>query len=84
VWHKKYALSNLEVARILEDFLEGRGSPYAWDDFTQGMTLEDEKLESIRLKCSNLSQEYPPVQPTEYCNEEGRAVIRHYIQELRS
>lgn len=83
-WIKKYNLSHEEVAQILEDFLEKRGNPMAWDGFTLGMSFEDPFLEELRMRCVRLSEEFPPEKPGEYCNEQGRAVIRHYITELRS
>lgn len=73
----------MEVAKILEDFLEGRGSRWAWDDFTQGSSLENERLEQVRRRCARLDQEFPPDNPHEYCNEQGRKVIRDYIAALR-
>lgn len=81
---KKYKLSNQEVAQILEDFLEHKGNPLAWDGFTLGMSFDDEYLEKIRIRCTGLSQEFPPNNPGEYCNEQGRDVIRGYVQQLKA
>jgi hypothetical protein len=81
---KKYKLSNQEVAQILEDFLVGKGSRWAWDDFTLGMSFEDKNLEDIRVRCVGLSKEFPPDDPKEYCNEKGRDVLRGYIKDLRA
>jgi hypothetical protein len=83
-WIKKYKLSNREVAQILEDFLDGKGRSLAWDGFTLGMSFDDEYLDKIRIRCANLSQEFPPDSPNEYCNEKGRDVIRNYMKELRT
>jgi hypothetical protein len=77
-------LGKVDVAQILEDFLQGKGNRWAWDDFTQGGSLEDGHLEQVRRHCARLSQEFPPENPKEYCNEQGRDVIRRYITELRS
>jgi len=71
------------VAAILEDFLEGRGSKWAWDDFISGMSFEDEYLETIRRRCDGLGQEFPPEKEGEYCNAKGRELIREYIRQLR-
>ncbi len=79
----KNGLSRQEVAQILEDFLEDRGSRWAWDDFTLGMSFEDTNLEEIRKRCAGLSKEFPPKKRGEYCNEQGLGVLRRYIQELR-
>ena len=76
-------IGNLKAAQLLEDFLEGRGHPLAWDGFTLGSTFEDERLEEIRLGCAGLSEQFPPEKPGEYCNEKGLDVIRGYIEELR-
>ena len=81
---KKANLSNQQVAQILEDFLEGRGSRWAWDDYTLGMSFENKYLEEIRLRCIGLSREFPPDNPNEYCNKQGLAVIRDYINQLRT
>ena len=71
------------VLQVLEDFLAGKGSPWAWDNFTQGMRLTDTYLEQIRRRCAGLSREFPPGKSGEYCNSEGRTVIRNYIEKLR-
>jgi hypothetical protein len=83
-WIKKYSLSKEEVAQILDDFLAGTGSPVAWDGFTLAMCLENDSLEKIRLRCLGLSEEFPPEHRNEYCNQQGRDVIREYIKQLRS
>jgi hypothetical protein len=79
---KKHKLSRDEIAQILENFLQGKGNPWDWDDFTSGMSLEDSHLEEIRIRCSGLSEEFPPDRPYEYCNEKGRDIIRIYIRQL--
>jgi len=78
----KFDLTNMEVAQILEDFLKGDGGKWDWDDFTLGMSFANPLLESIRKRCANLGKEFPPSNPNEYCNEEGRDVIRDYIKQL--
>jgi hypothetical protein len=74
-------LSRVEVARILQDFLEGTGNKWAWDDFTS-FPLEDIELERIRAKCATLDSEFPPVERGHFCGEEGLSAIRRYIKEL--
>jgi len=83
-WIKKNRLSNHGVAQILEDFLEGNDSEWTWDDFTLGMSFEDKNLEEIRIRCAGLSQEFPSDSPNEYCNEQGRTIIRDYVKQLRA
>jgi hypothetical protein len=79
-------LGHVDVAQILEDFVEGRGHPLAWDGFTQGSSrddFDDERLDQIRRRCACLDQEFPPKRPGEFCNEQGLDVIRRYVEELR-
>lgn len=77
-------MNKREVAQLLEDFLTGKSDRWAWDDFTQGPSLVDADLEQIRVRCAGLSREFPPDNSREYCNNDGRKVIRDYIDELRS
>jgi hypothetical protein len=62
-----------EIAQILEDFLDEKGNDFDWDDFTHGTPLRDQRLESIRVRCAGLTQEFPPEKPSEYCNERARS-----------
>lgn len=82
-WGKKSKLSKLEVAQILQDFLDGTGQPWAWDDFTLGPSFEDSYLDRIRVRCLRLGEEFPPTKPHHYCSEQGLEVIRAYIRELK-
>lgn len=84
LWVSKYNLTKEEVAQILQDFLDGTGNPWAWDDFTLGMTLVDTDLDTIRIKCLGLGEEFPPENRNEYCNERGRQVMRDYVRQLRA
>ena len=81
---KKTKMSNLEVAQILENFLEGQGGPWDWDDYSLGTSFENKHLEDIRIRCIGLSNEFPPSNPNEYCNEQGLDVLRSYIKQLRA
>ena len=81
---RKYKLTDREIAQILEDFLDGKGKPLAWDGFTLGMSFDNPEHEAIRIRCAGLSQEFPSDTRHEYCNEKGRDVIRGYIRQLRT
>jgi hypothetical protein len=81
---RKHELTRQEVAQILEDFLNGSGKPWDWDDFTLGTSLENSELEAIRVRVRGLGQEYPPDNPNEYSNEQGLAVLRDYVRQLRN
>ncbi|HWZ98050.1 MAG TPA: hypothetical protein VN025_09835 [Candidatus Dormibacteraeota bacterium] len=79
---KPEKLTKEEVAKILEDFLNGTGDEWAWDDF-MSFPIENEYLESIRLRCSGLDSEFPATQKGHYCNQEGLEVIKSYVSALR-
>lgn len=72
-----------EVARIIEDFLTGHGDAWDWDDFVS-VPIVDPRLESIRARCANLDEEFPPVRTGAYCGEDGISVMRQFICELRT
>lgn len=80
----KKHLTRMEVAAILERFLDGTGGDWDWDDFTTATQLEDERLEAIRLRCAGLNHEFPPGKSGNYTSEEGLEVIRDYIKRLRT
>ena len=81
---RKTHMDKTQLASLLENFLEGSGGEWDWDDFITATELDDDKLESIRRKCVLLSAEFPPEKSNEYCNEQGRQVLRNYINLLRT
>jgi len=80
---KDKKMGRLEVAKILEGFLEGTGGDWDWDDFISVAEVADERLKQIQQHVNLLSEQFPPDKRGEYCNEQGREVIRRYIKELR-
>src|SRR5438477_12304242 len=70
----KQRLTNQEVEKILEDLLEGKGGDWVWDDFALGVSFGDHGLETIRIWCAGLSQEYRSNNPGEYGDDEGQPV----------
>ncbi len=71
-----------EVAKFLEDFLNGSGPKWEWDDFLS-TPLADEELDKIRQRCAHLDLEFPPDKPGHFTNDQGFAVIRGYADQLR-
>ena len=71
-----------EVARYIEDFLNGTGKAYDWDDFTSAR-IKDPELEAIRQRCLSVDRRFPPEQAGHYCNAEGLAEIRAILTRLR-
>jgi len=74
--------SKLEVAKIIEDFLEGTGGKYDWDDFCS-FPIADSYLDAIRVQCSDLQRTHPADQKGHYCNKVGLDLMRGLVAELR-
>ena len=75
--------TNLEVASIIERFLNGTGGEWDWDDFCSHK-ITDQELDSVRLRCSNLSATHPPEEKEHYCSEAGFKIMRAMVTELRA
>lgn len=74
--------TNLEVADIIEAFVEGTGKKWDWDDFCS-LRIENQNLDAIRVKCINLAFTHPPFPEDGYCNAEGIQILREIAKELR-
>jgi hypothetical protein len=70
-----------DVAKSIEDFVNGTGGPWDWDDFVS-CRIANEELETIRIKCLRLQSEYPGG-PNRWCDEQGRDVLRGLVRQLR-
>ena len=68
-----------EVADIIEQFLDGTGGRWDWDDFTS-IRIVDPELDAIRLRCGSL---YDAAARPAYCGHEGVSEMRQMIQRLR-
>ncbi len=77
-------MTYLEVAQTLEDFIEGRGGEWAWDDYLTGTHFKDPYLKATQERMNGLSAEFPPLLKGYYCGPAGIEVIRTRIQELRT
>ncbi len=76
-------MSYLEVAGTLEDFLEGKGAAWDWDNYMSATFFADARLQAIQKRMIHLSDEFPADKGGGFCSPEGKEVIRHYIEELR-
>jgi len=72
-----------EVAKTLEELINGTGRQWDWDGFTS-IRLDDPELEAIRQRCVTIPVEFPPTTRTAYCSEAGLQVMRGLAQGLRS
>jgi hypothetical protein len=75
-------LSRQKVITYIDDFLNGRGGEWDWDDFTS-IPLDDQNLESMRKLCVSLPELYPPNKSGQYCNEAGMELLSKIVKDLR-
>lgn len=71
-----------EIAKFMQDFLNGTGPKWEWDDFLS-TPLADPELEKIRERCRHLDLEFPPDKPGAFTSPQGLAVIRAYLDQLQ-
>jgi hypothetical protein len=76
-------MTYLEVAQTLEDFVEGKGHKWAWDDYLSYHHFTDPYLSDLQRRMDGLSDEFPAQQKGHYCGPEGIEIIRISIEELR-
>jgi hypothetical protein len=74
--------TNLEVATIIEQFINGTGGRWDWDDFCSNL-ITDPDLDSIRNRCDGLASEFPPDEKGHYCSQHGIKVMREIGNDLR-
>jgi hypothetical protein len=75
--------SHLRYAAVIDDFIDGRGPIWEWDDFTS-VRQRDAYLESVRLRCLSVRDEFPPEVRTHYCNAAGVHVLRSIASGIRA
>ena len=74
-------LSAAEVRRYITDFLDGRGGPWDWDDFTS-IPIDDPQLDSIRGLCGDIRDRFPPKEQGHYCSAAGFDELRRLVKLL--
>lgn len=72
-----------EAASVIEAFVDGRSGMWDWDDFTSPQK-KDPFLESIRLRCLAVYNNYPAKNARRYCSGEGLDVLRTLAREVRA
>jgi hypothetical protein len=77
------AATYLDVASILESFVEGTGGQWDWDAYITSMTFDDPYLREVQMRMIHLSDEFPVKKGMGYCGPQGLQVIRDYANELR-
>jgi hypothetical protein len=71
-----------EAAAIIEAFVENRAGKWDWDEFTS-IKKKDVFLESVRVRCVSVFNDYPAKEAARYCSPEGFEVLRGLAKELR-
>jgi hypothetical protein len=71
-----------EVATTIENFLNGVGGRWNWDDFVS-VPITDSRLDAIRERCNGLSAEFPVTEGGHYCGPDGFEVMREFVRVLR-
>ena len=71
-----------EVAKTIEDFVNGTGGKWDWDDFIS-IRLQDAELDAVRKKCVSVRDEFPPSADRQYCSDAGMQVLRDLAATLR-
>jgi hypothetical protein len=79
---KKVDATREQVALTRQNFLDGSGGQWDWDDFLS-FEIADPRLEEIRERCNRLSEEFPPTVAGHYCGPGGVEVMRKIVSELR-
>ena len=72
-----------EVLKTIETFISGTGGKWDWDDFIS-IRLQNAELDTVRKRCFSVRDEFPNMDPHEYCNEEGMKVLRDLAGALRT
>jgi hypothetical protein len=69
-----------EVAEIIENFLNGTGHAWDWDDFCS-LRIDDSALDAVRIRCVAIRDEDP--HPTQYCGPVGMRSLSAMVFSLR-
>jgi hypothetical protein len=71
-----------EISKTIDDFLDGTGGEWDWDDLCS-IAIEAPELDHVRVLCSSTCFIYPPTEKGHYCSPEGRAYLRELARKLR-
>lgn len=71
-----------EAAFLIDSFLDGSCGPSDWDDFTSS-AQDDPAVERARRMCVDVRNQYPSAIASQYCNDDGCAILRQVAADLR-
>lgn len=71
-----------DAASVIEAFVDGRSEKWAWDEFTS-IKKKDPFLESVRVRCLSVYDNFPAREAGCYCSSEGFGILRGLAKEVR-
>jgi hypothetical protein len=74
-------MTRAEVANTIQQFLDGTGGQWDWDDFCS-TRIADPELDAIRQRCISVHDDFPAEKG--YCDQRGFEVLLGLIERLRS
>jgi hypothetical protein len=78
------ATDYLELAGVIERFINGSSQPWEWEDYFLCKSCKDPFLISAQRRMLSISMEFPPASKGHYTGPEGIAVLRGLVEELRT
>lgn len=75
-------MTKLELAQLLESFIDGTCGRWEWDDFTS-IRQKDPEIEKWRQELTLFDEKYPRRVATEFCNSEGSDEMLRIAKLLR-
>jgi hypothetical protein len=72
----------VDVALLIENFLDGSVGAHDWDDF-ESNPLSDPTLESVRKRCAAIPSQFPSLDRNTFASPDGLAALRQIATELR-
>ena len=76
-------LSASEVVSYIRNFIETKGKPSDWDDFTS-IPITSSILDKVRVECVTLPEVFPPKVKGHYCNEMGVERLKELLTYVKS
>ncbi len=64
-------MTKRDLASLILSFIDGTCGPYDWEDVVS-YRQEDPEVEKWRKILNEFDVKYPPSNPNEFCNAEGR------------
>jgi hypothetical protein len=80
--HKRRDLTLSEAATYIENFANGAGQAWDWDDFTSEPHT-DPAITHIVKECEQVEINFPPRHEHEWCNPDGIKELKQIAERVR-